>query len=319
MNLPPFPIVSSRPASVATTGDIMLTTGLFNDECTDKQALDEAPEEPEPPEPERPEPVRAEPERTEPERAESEMPEPERPEPEKPGSEYWRDDSSSIIEIPAPMRSLSSSSAGLSQAHDLTRSREHVAVQPSLPTKLPALPTAGSADAENVILEKQDVLMELERLRKAGVRLTKTYTLEDDIVDMQFEVRRQMMHLDELNAINFMKDAMRIAFTGVELANNKVGPFLDLDGWSVAIGNDINKYDHSLSKLYKKYWRRNTNAAPEVELALGIVGSMTMFHFRKKMHGFPLSSLASMVPPPPPRGGPRAAHLSDDSDDERPP
>ena len=163
MNLPSFPIVStSRPASVATTNDIMLTTGLFNDECTDKQALDDAPE-PERPEPERSEPERMEPERAESERAEPERPEPERPEPEKPGSEFWRDDSSSIIEIPAPMRSLSSSSAGLSQAHDLTQSREHVAVQPSLPTKLPALPTAGSADAENVILEKQDVLMEPSR------------------------------------------------------------------------------------------------------------------------------------------------------------
>ena len=81
---------------------------------------------------------------------------------------------------------------------------------------------------------------------------------------------------------------MRLALTGIELTNNRVGPFLDLDGWSATVSSDINKYDNALSKLYKKYWKRKTSTSPELEIAFGIIGSMGMYHFRKKLNSVPI-------------------------------
>jgi hypothetical protein len=153
--------------------------------------------------------------------------------------------------------------------------------------RLPKLPDQ-IEESEDSLLEKQGVLLELERLRQRGVRLTKDYTLKDNITDMQFEMRRHLLHIDEINSINFMKDAMRLALTGIELTNNRVGPFLDLDGWSATVSSDINKYDNALSKLYKKYWKRKTSTSPELEIAFGIIGSMGMYHFRKKLNSVPI-------------------------------
>eukprot|EP00965_Chrysotila_dentata_P113048 3735338-Pleurochrysis_carterae.AAC.1 len=134
-------------------------------------------------------------------------------------------------------------------------------------------------------MEKQTILMELERLRNRGVRHTRTYTLDDNIADMKFELRRHLLNIEENNAVGFMRDAMRIVFTGIEFANNSMGPFLHLDGWSSEMSRDMGKYDHALSGLYKKYWRRSS-ASPEMQLAIGIVGSMAMHHFRSTMHPF---------------------------------
>lgn len=143
-------------------------------------------------------------------------------------------------------------------------------------------PTLSKEEREELMLEKQSVLLELERLKGQGIVLSKSYTLQDRIDDMQFEVRRHLLNIDEQNTVQFMRDGMRLLFTGVEIANSKMGPFLDLDGWATDVGKDISKYDSSLSKLYRKYWKRST-MSPEMELAVGILGSMGMHHFKKKM------------------------------------
>eukprot|EP00965_Chrysotila_dentata_P019331 643177-Pleurochrysis_carterae.AAC.1 len=146
-------------------------------------------------------------------------------------------------------------------------------------------PYADVVEDEDVIMEKQSILMELERLRHRGVHHTRTYTLKDSIADMKFELRRHLLNIEESNAVSFMRDAMRIAFTGIEFANNSIGPFLHLDGWSSEMSRDMGKYDHALSGLYKKYWRRSSTS-PEMQLTIGIVGSMAMHHFKSTMSPF---------------------------------
>jgi len=131
---------------------------------------------------------------------------------------------------------------------------------------------------DDLLLEKQSVLLELERLRGQGITLSKLYTLDDRIEDMEFEVRRHLLNAEERRSVEFMRDSMRLMFTGIEIANGKLGPFLDLDGWAADIGKDINKYDSALSRLYRKYWRRSA-MSPEMELAVGVLRSMGMFHF----------------------------------------
>jgi len=114
--------------------------------------------------------------------------------------------------------------------------------------------------------------------------LSKQYTLMDRIEDMEFEVRRHLLNAEERRSVEFVRDSMRLMFTGVEIANGKLGPFLDLDGWAADVGKDINKYDSALSRLNRKYWRRSA-MSPKMELAVGVLGSMGMFHFQKRVMG----------------------------------
>jgi len=143
---------------------------------------------------------------------------------------------------------------------------------------------ARSDAGEDLLLEKQSVLLELERLRGQGATLSKQYTLMDRIEDMEFEVRRHLLNAEERRSVEFVRDSMRLMFTGVEIANGKLGPFLDLDGWAADVGKDINKYDSALSRLNRKYWRRSA-MSPKMELAVGVLGSMGMFHFQKRVMG----------------------------------
>jgi len=183
---------------------------------------------------------------------------------------------------------------------------------------------APRADAgENLLLEKQSVLLELERLRGQGITLSKHYTLADRIEDMEFEVRRHLLNAEERRSVEFMRDSMRLMFTGVEIANGKLGPFLDLDGWAADVGKDINKYDSALSRLYRKYWRRSA-MSPEMELAVGVLGSMGMFHFQKRVMGGVGNVggmfAASLAPAPraPARSAPVEPHAVSSDDEEGP-
>ena len=147
---------------------------------------------------------------------------------------------------------------------------------------LPYLNTDINSENGDQILEKQQVLMDMERLKLQGIKLTKEWTLNDRLDDMQFEVRRHMLHLDEMNNINMMRDGMRLMCSGFEMINGKLR-FLELDGWASEVCSDMNKYDNALGRIYRKYWRRGTQNSPEMEIAMGLIGSMGMYHFKKKM------------------------------------
>lgn len=138
---------------------------------------------------------------------------------------------------------------------------------------------------EDEIYEKQMVLLELEQLeRQYGVRLSRAYTLSDNIADMQLEVRRHLMQMEEATTVKFMKDALKVGCTGLEMLNSRLGPFLELEGWSNEACSDMDRYNSALSKMYKKYCRRSS-MSPEMELAMGLIGSLAMHHFKAKFLG----------------------------------
>ena len=136
-------------------------------------------------------------------------------------------------------------------------------------------------NSEMEALEKQAVLLDLERLKLQGVTLTKQWTTHDRLEDMQFEMRRHTLHAEEMNNVGMMRDIMRMLCTGLEMVSTKTG-VLNLSGWSSDICGDMHKYDSALSRLYRKYWRKSQSTTPEMELAMGIIGSIGMFHFKNK-------------------------------------
>ena len=149
---------------------------------------------------------------------------------------------------------------------------------------------------EQEILEKQSVLLDMERLKLQGIQFTKTWTLNDRLDDMQFEMRRHLLHLDEINNMNFLRDGLRMACTGFEVLNRRWG-LLELDGWSQEVCRDMSRYDNSMSRLYRKYWRRTSTSSPEMELGLALMGSVGMYHFKQKMSSQMFSSGPSMPRP----------------------
>lgn len=172
----------------------------------------------------------------------------------------------------------------------------------------------GRMDAEREVLEKQTVLLDMERLRMQGVQLSRKWTLDDDLDDMKFELKRVMLHVDEMSNIGVMRSSLQVACTGIEMMSKRF-KLLDLDGWSAEVCRDMSKHDRSLGKLYRKYWRRTHTNSPEAELAMSIFGSMAMHHFRKTFarNVLPPPPAASAPPAPPRR---RRDEEEEDDDDE---
>ena len=147
----------------------------------------------------------------------------------------------------------------------------------SVPSK-----TTGVFEEEEELLEKQQVLLDMERLKLQGIQLSKNWTVNDRLDDMQFEVRRHLMHVDEQNNISMMRDGMKLACTALEMGSQRFN-ILELNGWSAEVCSDMKRYDHALGRLYRKYWKKGFSNSPEMELAFALVGSAGMFHFKKKM------------------------------------
>ena len=135
-------------------------------------------------------------------------------------------------------------------------------------------------DSEALMLEKQSVLMDMERLRLQGIHFSKQWTIEDRVEDMRFEIRRHTLHVEEINNMNLMRDGLRMLCTGVEMLNGRLH-LLDLTGWANETCSDMSKYDAALSKIYRKYWRRSKSSSPEMEIAMGMLTSMGMYHFKR--------------------------------------
>ena len=87
---------------------------------------------------------------------------------------------------------------------------------------------------EDLLMEKQAILMELDHLKSQGVSITREFSMSDSLESMQFEVRRHLNHMDETRMVGMMTDAMKMGFTMLELASKRYG-VLDLDGFSAEV------------------------------------------------------------------------------------
>ena len=159
------------------------------------------------------------------------------------------------------------------------------AVRPPSPQPTQASkPTVKPTEEPDVLLEKQATLMEIEQLKAQGATISRSFSMSDSLQSMQFEVRKHLQTNNETRTLHMMSDGMRLMFTGLEMANSKLGPVLDLDGWAAEITTDMSRFDPALRRLYRKYYRRSQLSA-EYELLFAILSSMVMFHFSKKIYG----------------------------------
>ena len=136
---------------------------------------------------------------------------------------------------------------------------------------------------EDLLREKFKVLRRLEDLESKGVKLSKKYSMESNLQEMQGEYEMIVAEKEKSNSVKFQGRMLMACITGIEFLNNKFDPFdVKLDGWSEQCNENITDYDEIFSELHEKY-RSKSKMAPELKLLFQLAGSAVMVHMTNTM------------------------------------
>jgi hypothetical protein len=136
---------------------------------------------------------------------------------------------------------------------------------------------------EDMLKEKFKYLQKLEELEKKGVKLTKKYDMESNLMEMKGEYETIIAEKEKKNSVKFQGKMLMACITGIEFLNNRFDPFdVKLDGWSEQINENIDDYDEIFSELHEKY-KSKASMAPELKLLFQLGGSALMVHMTNSM------------------------------------
>ena len=147
-----------------------------------------------------------------------------------------------------------------------------------------------SMSKEELLREKFKYLKKLEELEKKGADLSKKYTMDSSLQEMQGEYESIIEAKEVDNSKKFQGKMLMACITGLEFLNNKFDPFdLKLDGWSEQVNDNIDEYDEIFAELHEKY-KSKAKMAPELKLLFQLGGSAIMLHmtntlFKSSMPG----------------------------------
>lgn len=149
------------------------------------------------------------------------------------------------------------------------------------PTK--SIPLQPVLNKEELLREKFKILRKLEDLESKGVKLSKKYTMESNLQEMQGEYETIIAEKERHNSIKFQGKMLMACITGLEFLNNKFDPFdIKLDGWSEQCNENLNDYDEIFGELHEKY-KTKSKMAPELKLMFQLAGSAVMVHMTNTM------------------------------------
>ena len=145
------------------------------------------------------------------------------------------------------------------------------------------VPMETKMSKEELLREKFKLLKKLEGLEKKGIELTKKYTMDSSLQEMQGEYETIIDEKSKQNSIKFQGNMLMAIINGMEFLNNKFDPFdIKLDGWSDQIQENITDYDEIFSELHEKY-KSKASMAPELKLLFQLGGSAMMVHMTNTM------------------------------------
>lgn len=135
---------------------------------------------------------------------------------------------------------------------------------------------------DDVLDQKREILYQLDRLEKRGVKLPRKFTLASPLDEMQSEYERLKRDRELDASVKFQKRMLMAAVTGVEFLNNRFDPLdVKLNGWSESMHDSLGDYDEVMEELADKY-RGRAKIAPEIKLMMMVSGSAFMFHLQQK-------------------------------------
>ena len=136
---------------------------------------------------------------------------------------------------------------------------------------------------EELIGKKLVYLRRLEALEKKGVKLTKRYSIESTLAEMQGEYEMIKSEKEKNSSIKFQGKMLMAAISALEFLNSKFDPFdLKLDGWSESLNENIDEYEDVFGELHEKYGGK-AKMAPEIKLLFMLGGSAAMLHMTNTM------------------------------------
>jgi hypothetical protein len=136
---------------------------------------------------------------------------------------------------------------------------------------------------EELLREKFKFLRKLEGLERKGIELTKKYSMESPLAEMQGEYEMIMEEKSKQNSIKFQGNMLMAAINAIEFMNNRFDPFdVKLDGWGEQLNENINDYDEIFAELHDKY-KSKAAIAPELKLLFQLGGSAMMVHMTNTM------------------------------------
>jgi hypothetical protein len=137
--------------------------------------------------------------------------------------------------------------------------------------------------AQDILKEKFEILRKLEQLESKGATLSKKYTMESDLQEMQGEYEHLIQEKERSNSVKFQGKILTTMITGLEFLNSKFDPFdVKLDGWSEQINENIDDYDEIFAELHEKY-KSKAKMAPELKLLFQLASSGMMIHMTNTM------------------------------------
>jgi len=136
---------------------------------------------------------------------------------------------------------------------------------------------------EETLLEKFKVLRKLEEIERKGAKLTKKYSMDSPLAEMQGEYEMIIAEKERNNSCKFQAKMLMAAITGLEFLNTKFDPFdIKLDGWAEQVNENVDDYDEIFSELHEKY-KSKAKMAPELKLLFQLGGSAIMVHMTNTM------------------------------------
>ena len=83
--------------------------------------------------------------------------------------------------------------------------------------------------SENERMEKYEIIIKLNNLtEKYNIRLTKKYTIDDDLSIMKCELEYHQANLEKIRIINLFRDYIKIAKIYMQLHLNQVQQIMDI-------------------------------------------------------------------------------------------
>lgn len=120
----------------------------------------------------------------------------------------------------------------------------------------------------------------IDEMEKGGGQ--RAFGPEDSMRSVELEFNRQRVAAEAKSGVVFMKQMLKMGLQGIEMGNNRFGPWLQLDGFAEEASKDDEKYDAPLERIYMRIFRHG-QISPYIELAMLIGGSAFMCHLKNTM------------------------------------
>jgi hypothetical protein len=186
-----------------------------------------------------------------------------------------------VFKIPDENRNVT-----ISSSPSYNNSDNHVKMEPINDNVFNTLPTefsSSSTSYEDRKKEKFDLLCNLERLEKKGIRLSKTFTMDSEYEEMKREFERINNGREIDRSVRFQRKMLVACVTAIEFLNNKFDPAdVKLEGWSESVHENLDDYDDIFEELHAKY-KSKASLPPEMRLLLMLGGSGFMFHLTQTL------------------------------------